>query len=413
MPIFQAPGTGRPTSIGTSPDSDINVLPQETQMVVAMISIKMQSLGIPVQYHHYINGPMVETFFFYLQASVPLAKVFARSDDIALATARDSVIIIREGQFIGFQISKAVREMVNFNQCLFKMAPQLIKMRLPILLGASYTGEYKALDLAEEPHALIAGSTGSGKSMFLLSTACTMAVVKKPEELKMIIVDSKMVDLTVLEGLPHVTTMCRNALDLHLALDVLLNEMRRRNSLLAGVARNIDEYNALPLFTNGLQAKLPRIVLIIDEFADLISEDYEQAKTKQEPFKSYQRLGDRLRTLAQLSRASGINIIAATQRPSVQITGGDLKVNLPCRIAFKLTSLHDSKTVLKETGAEHLLGKGDMLVQTTTQPMFRAHAPWVDMTTLRAILADTSNIRGMMQRFAEEETTLKALEAST
>ncbi|HEY1646309.1 MAG TPA: DNA translocase FtsK [Candidatus Saccharimonadales bacterium] len=411
MPTFQSPNNPK-DPIGAAPDSDLNVWPKETQIVIATIAIKMRSLGLPVMYHHYVNGPMVETYFFRLESSVPLAKVMARADDVALATGSESVVIVREGQFVGFQVAKVKRDTVNFNNCLFRLASNLVQYHCPILLGQTYTGEYKAIDLAEEPHALVAGSTGSGKSMFLLSAACTMAVVKKPEELKMIIVDSKMVDLTVLEGLPHVTNVCRNALDLHNILDVLLNEMRRRNSLLAGIARNIDEYNAKveTVLTGG---KLPRIVLIIDEFADLISEDFDQAKAKVEPYNSYQRLGNRLRTLAQLSRASGINIVAATQRPSVQITGGDLKVNLPCRIAFKLTSMHDSKTVLKETGAEHLLGKGDMLVQTVSQPMFRAHAPWVDIDTLKAILADTSNIREMLLGFAAREDLPKALESAT
>lgn len=394
MPIFTSPGTK--SSFGTAPDSDINALPQDTAIVVAQLAMKLNALGLASQYHHYVNGPLVETFFFHLQASVPLAKVLSRTEDMAFATARESAVIIREGGYIGIQLAKKERETVNFSNCLFRLAPQLMDMRLPILLGQTYTGEYRAIDLADEPHALVAGSTGSGKSMFLLSSICTLAVTKRPEDLKLIIVDSKQVDLTIVEGLPHVHQVCRNALDLHNALDYLLNEMRRRNALLAGVARNIDEYNSSRIISEMGGGRLPRIVLIIDEFADIIEEDFSLAKAKQEPFKSFTRIAERLRSLAQLSRASGINIIAATQRPSVQITSGDLKVNLPCRIAFKLTTSHDSKTVLKEIGAENLLGKGDMLVQPVSSPIFRAHAPHIDMPFLHAILKDVDSIRDMM-----------------
>jgi DNA segregation ATPase FtsK/SpoIIIE-like protein len=140
--------------------------------------------------------------------------------------------------------------------------------------------------------------------------------------------------------------------------------------------------------------------LVIDEFADIIEEDYSQAKAKVEPFKSFSRLAERLRQLAQLSRAAGINIIAATQRPSVNITSGDLKVNLPLRIAFKLTSRHDSITVLKEQGAENLLGQGDMLVQSSLRPIFRAHAPFVDLNTLGAILSNAEGVRDTLKQVA-------------
>jgi S-DNA-T family DNA segregation ATPase FtsK/SpoIIIE len=178
--------------------------------------------------------------------------------------------------------------------------------------------------------------------------------------------------------------------------------MRRRNSLLSGIARNIDEYNQIQQATGG--GNLPRILLIIDEFADLIEEDYLQAKAKIEPYASFARLGERLRYLAQLSRASGIHIIAATQRPSVKITSGDLKVNLPCRIAFKLTSIFDSKTVLREGGAESLLGSGDMLVQSVSEErVMRVHAPFVELDTLAAILINAEGVRDTLLQVASAE----------
>jgi S-DNA-T family DNA segregation ATPase FtsK/SpoIIIE len=320
------------------------------------------------------------------------------AQDMAFATHRESAVIMRDKGRIGIQISRETRDTVDFNAAMFKLAPQLITQRLPIIIGQDYVGNYETLDLADEPHALIAGSTGSGKSMFILSMVCGLAVVKKPEDLQIIIVDSKQVDLAILEHLPHVSRVCRNALDLHGALDYLLNEMRRRNALMSGIARNIDEYNLYTERVGG--SKLSRIVLVIDEFADIVEEDYSQAKAKVEPFKSFTRLGERLRQLAQLSRASGINIIAATQRPSVNITSGDLKVNLPLRIAFKLVSRHDSITVLREQGAENLLGQGDMLVQSSSRPTFRAHAPFVTLDTLGAILANAEGVRDTLIRVA-------------
>lgn len=374
-------------------------LPPPQRAAVIALGMKLISLGAISTYHSYVEGPLVETFYFKLSPSTPLAKVMGKGEDLAFATGRESAIVIREGSLIGIQLAREVRGKVDFYTALFKLAPELLKAKLPILLGQTHNGTYTYLDLTEEPHALVAGSTGSGKSMFLLSTICTLAVTKSPSELKLIIVDSKQVDLAICSELPHITKTCRNALDLHSALDDLHNEMRRRNSLLSGVARNIDEYNHVQEMAGGV--RLPRIVLIIDEFADLIEEDYLQTKAKVEPFNSLQRLGERLRFLAQLCRASGIHIIAATQRPSVKITSGDFKVNLPCRIAFKLTSRHDSSTILKESGAELLLGSGDMLVQSVSKErMFRAHAPFVEMNTLAAILMNIEGIQSTLRMVA-------------
>jgi S-DNA-T family DNA segregation ATPase FtsK/SpoIIIE len=378
----------------TKSQQALNRLNPRTQGVAIALGLKLTSLSILCNFDSYIEGPIVETFYFKLGASVPLAKVMGKAEDMAFATNRESAVIMREGGLLGIQLARIERKVVDFNACLFKLAPQLLQAKIPILLGQTYKGDYSYLDLALEPHALVAGSTGSGKSMFLLSTICCLAVCKTPDELKLIIVDSKQVDLAICSELPHISKTCRNALDLHNALDDLQNEMRRRNNLLSGVARNIDEYNSIQ-GCNG-QSQLPRIVLIIDEFADLIEEDYLQAKAKIEPFSSLARLGERLRYLAQLCRASGIHIIAATQRPSVKITSGDLKVNLPCRIAFKLTSIHDSKTVLKEIGAESLLGGGDMLVQSVASKVFRAHAPYVSLDALGAILMNLEGVRSTM-----------------
>ena len=179
-----------------------------------------------------------------------------KNEDLALATARDSCVTIREAGFIGIQLAKDKkdRKRVDFNSGLFKLAPQLLAARIPILLGQTHRGEYVYLDLADEPHALIAGSTGSGKSMFLLSTICTLAVTKLQSELQMVIVDSKQVDLAICESIPHINKVCRNALQLHEALDGLHNEMRRRNSLLSGIARNIDEYNSIQRVNGGNRA---------------------------------------------------------------------------------------------------------------------------------------------------------------
>lgn len=377
----------------------LGLLSVEKRAVAIALGLKFISLGAIAAYDSYIEGPLVETYYFKLNSSTPLSKVLGKGEDLAFAVNRESCLILREGSLIAVQLSRIERKKVDFNTCLYKLAPELMKMRIPILLGQSYKGEYLALDLADEPHALIAGSTGSGKSMFLLSTICTLAVSKSVGDIQLIIVDSKQVDLAICEGIPHITKICKNALQLHEALDGLHNEMRRRNALLSGIARNIDEYNKVSQATGG--DSLPRILLIIDEFADLIEEDYLQAKAKIEPFNSFARLGERLRYLAQLSRASGIHILAATQRPSVKITSGDLKVNLPCRISFKLTSLFDSKTVLRESGAEYLLGSGDMLVQSVSRErVFRAHAPFVELDTLGAILMNSDGVRDTLRQVA-------------
>lgn len=388
--------------------SDINLLQPPQRNACVAIGLKLASLGAAATYSHYVEGPLVETFYFRLGSATPLAKIMGKAEDLAFATNRESAVIMREGDRIGIQLSRLDRQKVDFNDCLFKLAPQLINSRIPILLGKTHKGDYAYLDLADEPHALVAGSTGSGKSMFLLSTICTIAVAKTPAEIELYIVDSKQVDLAICDGLPHIKKIARNALELHEILDYLHNTMRQRNTLISGIARNIDEYNQIQTVSGG--TRLPRLLLIIDEFADLIEEDYLQAKAKIEPYSSFSRLGERLRYLAQLSRASGIHIIAATQRPSVKITSGDLKVNLPCRISFKLTSLFDSKTVLRESGAEYLLGSGDMLVQSVkSERMFRAHAPFVELDTLAAILMNIDGVRDTLTQVANLSMEAKCI----
>ena len=378
--------------LNSQSQSAINFLPALQRTTAVGLGLKLSSLGASATFDHYQEGPLVETFYFRLGSNTPLSKIMGKAEDFAFATNRESAIVLRELSLIGIQLSRVDRQKVDFNSCLFALAPKLLSARIPILLGQNHKGDYEYLDLADEPHALVAGSTGSGKSMFLLSSICTLSICRTPEQIQMFVVDSKQVDLALCEGLPHIKKMCRNALELHDALDFLHNEMRKRNTLMSGIARNIDEYNQVQEVNGG--QSLPRLLLIIDEFADLLEEDYLQAKAKIEPYASFPRLGERLRYLAQLSRAAGIHIIAATQRPSVKITSGDLKVNLPCRISFKLTSLFDSKTVLRESGAEYLLGSGDMLVQSVVRErMFRAHAPFVELDTLAAILANVDGVR--------------------
>jgi DNA segregation ATPase FtsK/SpoIIIE, S-DNA-T family len=396
-----------PAELRQQIQNNINLLPPLQRACCVALGLKLSSLGASAVYESYIEGPLVETFYFKLGASTPLSKIMGKAEDMAFATNRESAVIVREGNLVGVQLSRIDRKKVDFNSCLFKLAPALIKAHIPILLGQNHRGDYEYIDLANEPHVLVAGSTNSGKSMFLLSTICTIAVAKTPYEVQMIIVDSKQVDLTLCQGIPHITKICRSALDLHDALDNLHNEMRRRNNLMSGIARNLEEYNATQVSAGGF--KLPRIILIIDEFADLIEEDYLQAKAKIKSYASLSRLGEKLRYLAQLSRASGIHIIAATQRPSVKIMSGDLKVNLPCRISFKLTSLFDSKTVLRESGAEYLLGKGDMLVQSVSRErMFRAHAPYVELDTLAAILSNVEGVRSTLEQVAQVHSKAQA-----
>jgi len=272
------------------------------------------------------------------------------------------------------------------------------KMALPLLMGQSPNGEFLYADLADQPHMLISGATGSGKSIFTSEIICSMALFRSPKELSFDLVDTKNLDLVLFQGLKHVSSIITDVQLLRVKLQNALAEVRRRTELMSGFVRNIREWNASS-FSEG--QKLKYKIIIVDELADVLATDetlWAGIPKKDRP----SSIATLLQQIAQISRAAGIHLILATQRPSVKIISGDLKANFPARICFKLPTQADSRVVLDENGAENLLGKGDYLYKIAGSDLVkRAHSAFVSMDSIATIIAQHEDIRRMYENVVD------------
>ena len=331
--------------------------------------------GSVVQIH---PGPVVTTFEFKPDAGVKYAKITGLADDLCLAMKADSVLIDRIAgkSTVGIQIPNQTREPISLRELLESDAYRRSTSKLTIALGKTIHGEPYMADLAAMPHLLIAGSTGAGKSVSMNGMLTSILYRASPEDVRMIMIDPKRLELGMYEEIPHLMTPV--VVDPKQAANALrwaVREMEERYKTLAAVGvRNIEQYNrniraALAegqTPDDGKEMKtLPFIVVVIDELADLMmvaSNEVEESIAR----------------LAQMARAVGIHLILATQRPSVDVITGLIKANLPARIAFRVASKIDSRTILDGNGAEQLLGKGDMLFLPPASSRFiRVHAPYI------------------------------------
>jgi DNA segregation ATPase FtsK/SpoIIIE, S-DNA-T family len=351
---------------------------------IALLLKKLGALNISGAFKSTESGPIVSTYYFTLGADVPIAKILKAEEDLALAVGAPSVLVSRIGGQIAIAIPNKVKEVVSYDNCIHTLLTDNT-LKLPIMLGVSTRGIPASLDLTECPHILVAGSTGGGKSVLLSAIISGLVTVKTSKELKLMLVDTKQLDLPLFESSPHVVESADTLDKVRALLDRLHMIVRQRTAKMKGVARNLAEYNALELGPH-----LPYYVVIIDELADVLMQDRSRGKG----VKGYEKAEHKLQSLLQICRASGIHVICATQRPSVEIITGDIKANMPTRIALRLPSGSDSRTVLNEYGAEQLLGKGDMLVQS---PIFdsvvRFHGPFVSMDHIANVLINTNSIR--------------------
>jgi S-DNA-T family DNA segregation ATPase FtsK/SpoIIIE len=375
----------------------LETYPSEIQLQIICMIQKMASLGFVATFTYVEEGPIVRTYYFEPSTTSPLAKILGKEDDLALALSVEAVIIARELGCITIAVPRSDRQLIKFDQSLHKLltSPIARAMTLPILMGKTPQGEELYLDLAEQPHLLIAGATNSGKSIFTSQLICSLALIHSPSTLKFILVDTKQLDLTLFNGLPHIGDVIQNIHDLREKLDSLLNTVRERTQLMSGLCRNIKEWNA-----QNPDSKMDYKVLVIDEFADVLDSDTEYLSTltpKMRPI-SIDKL---VKRLAQISRAAGIHLVVATQRPSVKVVGGDTKTNFPARIAFKLPSMQDSRVVLDENGAERLLGKGDYLYKTaTSESVKRAHSAYVSINDIAIIITQSDALRRQYEAFS-------------
>jgi S-DNA-T family DNA segregation ATPase FtsK/SpoIIIE len=338
-------------------------------------------------------------------------KVINKAEDIAFACGVESVMITRVRDLIAFQVPLKSEEtqLIKFDSCIHTLLTSGVStQQLPLCMGQTITGENFTVDLAEQPHILIAGSTGGGKSVFQAALVCGLVLAKSPDELDLYLVDTKQLDLPLFSGVKHVKAIVDKIEKVHDLLDNLILNVRRRTERMKGLARNISEFNKLQM---GQPIKYK--VLVIDELADIISQDQDLAK--QEPMlvelgqlaAKRTRIVNKIQTLTQISRASGIHVIAATQRPSVKLMSGDIKANFPMRLTFRLPTSADSRVILGEGGAENLLGKGDYLYQTYDMPApVRSHGSYVATTDIARIIDVNSQIREQYEFIRQQNQTI-------
>ena len=308
------------------------------------------------------HGPVVTLNEFEPAAGVKVSKIINLSDDIARNTSSESARIatIPGRSTVGIELPNSTRENVYLSEILSNSDFNKKDIRLPIALGKNISGIPVIGDLASMPHLLIAGTTGSGKSVCINTIILSLLYRHTPDKCKFILIDPKMLELSTYEGIPHL--LCPVITEAKKAASVLgwvVKEMENRYRLMTkeGV-RNIDGYNAKHALA------MPYIVVVVDEMSDLM-------------LVAGKEIENYIQKLSQMARAAGIHIIMATQRPSVDVITGTIKANFPTRISFQVTSKIDSRTILGEQGAEQLLGKGDMLYMSSANRIVRIHAPFV------------------------------------
>lgn len=336
------------------------IIDDETKLAGEYLTKTLNEFGIQAQVTGIRKGPVVTMFELLPAPGVKLSKIVSLQDNIALALAASSVRIVAPipgKHAVGIEIPNKKRAVVSFREIIEMDLPEFKKMQIPVILGKDIQGEPHVIDLTKTPHLLIAGSTGSGKSVCVNSMILSILYKRSPEQVKLVLIDPKVVELKLYNDIPHlltpVITEPKRALQ---ALQYCLCEMERRYACLDGMGvRDIVSYNRKIVEKHIATEKLPYIVVIIDEFADLM------ATTGKE-------LESAVARLAAMSRAVGIHLVLATQRPSVNVITGLIKANIPSRIAFMVASRQDSQIIIDGIGAEKLLGKGDMLYSSATDP---------------------------------------------
>jgi len=316
------------------------------------------------------HGPVVTLNEFEPAAGVKVSKIINLSDDIARNTSSESARIatIPGSNTVGIELPNNSRENVYLSEILNNSDFKRRDIKLPIALGKNISGKPIVGDLASMPHLLIAGTTGSGKSVCINTIILSLLYRHTPDRCKFILIDPKMLELSTYEGIPHL--LCPVITEAKKAASVLgwvVKEMESRYRLMTkdGV-RNIDGYNGKH------QLPMPYIVVVVDEMSDLM-------------LVAGKEIENYIQKLSQMARAAGIHIIMATQRPSVDVITGTIKANFPTRISFQVTSKIDSRTILGEQGAEQLLGKGDMLYMSSANKIIRIHAPFVSDNEIEKI----------------------------
>jgi S-DNA-T family DNA segregation ATPase FtsK/SpoIIIE len=374
------------SSLLQRPDEQQAVDADELKLLAQVLTEKYAEFEIHGQITQINPGPVVTTFEFKPEAGIKYSRITNLCDDLCLALKAESILIERMAgkSTVGIQVPNRQREIIWLRENIESQEFMGSKSKMTIAMGKDINGRIVTADLAGMPHLLIAGSTGAGKSVAINAMIMSILYKATPDQVRLILVDPKRLELGNYEGVPHLYTPIIT--EPKLAANALRNavrEMERRLKLLAAKGvRNIDQYNRLfdqsgtpSLFEEDSDEKpIPYIVIIIDELADLMMLDSHNVE-------------ESITRLAQMARAVGIHLVLATQRPSVDVITGLIKANFPARVSFRVATKVDSRTILDANGAEALLGKGDMLyLPSGSARVHRLHAPFVTEKEIAAVV---------------------------
>lgn len=370
-----------------------------------LLERKLQDFSVEGRVVQVHTGPIVTMYEFEPAPGVKISRISALADDLALSLKARSVRIsaLPGKAALGIEIPNRNRETVSLREIIASETFKRSSSKLTLALGKDIFGAPVVADLSRMPHLLVAGSTGSGKSVFLNTMITSLIYKSSPDEVKMLMIDPKLLELSSYDGIPHlISPVITNPKEAAEMLRKMVYEMERRYRLIAqkGV-RNVESFNA----EAEPDERIPYIVIFIDELADLM-------------FASASRVEDSIARLAQMARASGMHLVLATQRPSVDVITGVIKANFPARVAFHVTSRIDSRTILDAQGAEQLLGKGDMLFMLPGKPMVRVHGALVTEGEVRSVAEfvkgqgapDFSIMRELDSQVAQHEAEATAAE---
>lgn len=357
IPLFENKSSSKlpPLNLLNDPDEKFFSYSEETlKNLSKLLEIKLEDYGVKANVVAVHQGPVITRFELEPEAGVKAGKITNLSKDLARALSVTNVRVVEVipgKNVIGIEIPNDNKQIVRLSEIIKSQEFENSSSKLTIGLGKDISGSPVMTDLAKMPHLLVAGTTGSGKSVAVNSMILSLIYKSSPEHVRMIMIDPKMLELGIYDGIPHLLTPV--VTDMNLAANALMwcvKEMERRYKLLAKYSvRNIDGFNAKVNNNEAIEEEyLPQIVIVVDEFADLF-------------FVVGKRIEELIARLAQKARAAGIHLILATQRPSVDVITGLIKANIPSRIAFQVSSKTDSRVILDQGGAENLLGNGDML----------------------------------------------------
>ncbi|MFW6360995.1 MAG: DNA translocase FtsK, partial [Spirochaetota bacterium] len=342
------------------PDRHYWVIDEETREWAEVLKHTLEEFKISAEVTGIQKGPVITMFEILPAPGVKLSKIVNLADNIALRLAASRVRIVAPipgKHAVGIEVPNKKRALVSFKEMLQSEELKESDKKIPVILGKDITGETQIVDLTQTPHLLIAGATGSGKSVCVNSIICSVLYTRSPDQVRMVLIDPKIVELKLYNDIPHLLTpVITEAKRAFQALQYLLYEMERRYALLDSLGvRDIGAYNRKIKRKRLATQPLPYVVVVVDEFADLMAT-------------SGKELESTLARLAAMSRAVGIHLVLATQRPSIDVITGLIKANIPSRIAFMVANKFDSRIIIDSVGADKLLGQGDMLFTSAWNP---------------------------------------------